>query len=84
MQVPLQVTFEGTEPSDAARAVIDREVDRLEKHNHRIIGCHVAVIAPSQSIVTGRVPGPYLAYSSASRKHSRQPHAVGGCTARAC
>jgi len=47
MQVPLQVTFEGTEPSEAVRAVIDREVARLEKHNHRIIGCRVAVIAPS-------------------------------------
>ena len=47
MQVPLQVTFEGTEPSEAARAVIDHEVDRLEKHNHRIIGCRVSVIAPS-------------------------------------
>lgn len=47
MQVPLEVTFEGTEPSAAARAVIDREVDRLEKHNRHIIGCRVAVIAPS-------------------------------------
>ncbi len=46
MQVPLQVTFEGTEPSEAARAVIDYEVDRLEKHNHCIIGCRVSVIAP--------------------------------------
>ena len=45
MQVPLQVTFEGTEPSEAARAVIDHEVDRLEKHNNRIIGCRVSVIA---------------------------------------
>ena len=26
MQVPLQVTFEGTEPSEAVRAVIDREI----------------------------------------------------------
>jgi predicted oxidoreductase len=47
MQVPLQVTFEGTEPSEAVRALIDREVAQLEKHNHRIIGCRVAVIAPS-------------------------------------
>jgi ribosome-associated translation inhibitor RaiA len=46
MQVPLEVTFEGTEPSEAARAVIDQEVDRLEKHNHSIIGCRVSVIAP--------------------------------------
>jgi ribosome-associated translation inhibitor RaiA len=48
MQIPLQVTFEGTEPSEAVRVVIDREVARLEKHNHHITGCRVAVIAPSQ------------------------------------
>ena len=47
MQVPLQVTFEGTEPSEAVRALIGREVAQLEKHNHHIIGCRVAVIAPS-------------------------------------
>ena len=47
MQVPLEVTFEGTEPSEAVRAVIDHEVDWLEKHNHHIIGYRVAVIAPS-------------------------------------
>jgi ribosome-associated translation inhibitor RaiA len=43
----LEVTFEGTKPSEAARAIIDHEVGRLEKHNHNIIGCRVAVIAPS-------------------------------------
>ena len=47
MQMPLQVTFERSEPSDAVRAAIEREVERLETHNHRIIGCRVAVIAPS-------------------------------------
>jgi ribosome-associated translation inhibitor RaiA len=47
MQTQLQVTFEGTDPSDIARAAIEREVERLEKHNHHIIGCRVAVIAPS-------------------------------------
>jgi hypothetical protein len=47
MQIPLQVTFEGTEPSEAVRALIDRELAQLEKHNHHIIGCRVAVIAPS-------------------------------------
>jgi ribosome-associated translation inhibitor RaiA len=47
MQIPLQVTFEGSDPSDAVRAAIEREVERLEKHNHHIIGCRVAVIAPS-------------------------------------
>ena len=47
MQIPLQLTFEGTEPSDTVRAAIGREVERLEKHNGHIIGCRVAVIAPS-------------------------------------
>ena len=47
MQIPLQLTFEGCEPSEAVRAAVEHEVDRLEKHNQRIIGCRVAVIAPS-------------------------------------
>jgi hypothetical protein len=47
MKIPLQVTFEGCEPLEAVRAVIEREAERLEKHNHGIIGCRVAVIAPS-------------------------------------
>jgi hypothetical protein len=49
MQIPLQLTFEGIDPSDAARVAIEREVERLEKHNHRIIGCRVTVIAPSHA-----------------------------------
>jgi ribosome-associated translation inhibitor RaiA len=48
MQIPLQVTFEGTDPSEAVRATIAHEVERLEIHNQHIIGCRVAVIAPSQ------------------------------------
>jgi ribosome-associated translation inhibitor RaiA len=47
MQIPLQVTFEGSDPSEAVRVAIEREVERLEKHNRHIIGCRVAVIAPS-------------------------------------
>ncbi len=47
MQIPLQVTFEGSDPSEPVRAAIEREVERLEKHNRQIIRCQVAVIAPS-------------------------------------
>jgi hypothetical protein len=47
MQIPPQITFEGSEPSDAARTVISREIERLETHNDRITGCRVTVIAPS-------------------------------------
>jgi hypothetical protein len=47
MQIEPQITFEGSEPSDAARAQILSEIRRLETHNQRITGCRVAVIAPS-------------------------------------
>ena len=47
MQIAPQITFEGSESSNAARAQILSEVDRLETHNRRITGCRVTVIAPS-------------------------------------
>ena len=47
MQIAPQITFEGSESSDAARNVILREIARLETHNKRITGCRVTVIAPS-------------------------------------
>jgi ribosome-associated translation inhibitor RaiA len=47
MQMDPQITFEGTESSDAARALILKEIHRLETHNKRITGCRVSVIAPS-------------------------------------
>jgi len=47
MQVVPQITFEGTESSDAARAQILNEIDRLETRHRRITACRVTVIAPS-------------------------------------
>jgi len=47
LQMAPQITFEGSESSDAARAQILSEIERLETHNKRITGCRVAVIAPS-------------------------------------
>ena len=47
MQIPLQISFENSEPSEAVRAVIGHEVERLEKHRHHITGCRVAVVGPS-------------------------------------
>ncbi|HEY4858069.1 MAG TPA: HPF/RaiA family ribosome-associated protein [Xanthobacteraceae bacterium] len=47
MQIPLQVMFENTGPSEAIRATIGHEVERLEKYQHHITGCRVAVVAPS-------------------------------------
>jgi hypothetical protein len=47
MQIAPEITFEGSESSDAARAQILSEIERLESHNKRITGCRVKVIAPS-------------------------------------
>ena len=47
MQIAPEITFEGTEPSPAAREAILKEIERLETHNQRITGCRVSVIAPS-------------------------------------
>ena len=45
MQIPLQITFEGGLPSsDALRARIEREAEKLERFHDGIIGCRVAVI----------------------------------------
>jgi cold shock CspA family protein len=43
----LQISFENSEPSEAIRAVIGQEVERLEKYQHHITGCRVVVVAPS-------------------------------------
>lgn len=46
MQISPEITFEGSDSSDAARSQIMSEIDRLETHNKRITGCRVKVIAP--------------------------------------
>ncbi|RTL53995.1 MAG: RNA polymerase subunit sigma-54 [Bradyrhizobiaceae bacterium] len=47
MQMDPQITFEGIEALDTARALILKEIHRLESHNKHITGCRVSVIAPS-------------------------------------
>jgi ribosome-associated translation inhibitor RaiA len=47
MQIAPEITFEGSESSDAARTQILSEIERMETHHHRITGCRVKVIAPS-------------------------------------
>jgi ribosome-associated translation inhibitor RaiA len=47
MQIPLQINSEHADLSQAARAAIEQEVERLEKWEHHITGCRVAVVAPS-------------------------------------
>src|ERR1700729_657423 len=47
MQIAPEITFEGSDSSDAARTQILSEIEKLETHNHRITGCRVKVIVPS-------------------------------------
>lgn len=46
MQVPLDISFQNMEPSEALRAEVEREARRLEKFHDRITSCHVTVNAP--------------------------------------
>ncbi len=46
MQVPLDISFENCEPSDAIRMEIEKHAKRLEKFHDRITSCKVAIIAP--------------------------------------
>ena len=55
MQIPLQISFENAEPSEAAHAVIGHEVERLEKYQRHITGCRVAVVGPSRKHRHGAV-----------------------------
>lgn len=43
MQIPLQISFENAEPSEAVRAAIGHEVERLENINTALPG----VVLPS-------------------------------------
>lgn len=46
MPIPLQVAFQGCEPTDPVRASIEREFERLQTHDHRITSGRVTVIGP--------------------------------------
>ena len=48
MQVPLELTFEGLEPSDELRDEVERQLAHLEKFSARITSCHVIVHGASR------------------------------------
>jgi ribosome-associated translation inhibitor RaiA len=55
MQIPLQISCEHTDLSEAVRAAIEHEVERLEEYQHHITRCRVAVVAPSAKHHQGAV-----------------------------
>jgi len=46
MQVPLEIAFQNSEPSEAIRSEIEKQVQRLERFSDRITSCDVTVVAP--------------------------------------
>lgn len=46
MQMPLQISFHGMEPSPAIEARIREKAAKLERFHDRIVGCRVTVEAP--------------------------------------
>lgn len=46
MQVPLNIAFQHYDPSEAVRAELDRQAQRLEKFSGRITSGHVVVAGP--------------------------------------
>ena len=50
MQVPLDISFENSEPSEAIRSEVEKQAKRLEKFSARITSCNVAVIAPQTRV----------------------------------
>jgi cold shock CspA family protein/ribosome-associated translation inhibitor RaiA len=48
MQVPLEISFRNTEPSDVIRSEIEQEARKLEKFYNRITSCAVTVTAPNE------------------------------------
>jgi ribosome-associated translation inhibitor RaiA len=85
MQVDPQITFEGSEVSEAARGQILNEIQHLEIHNQRITACRVKVIAPSHKHRHGTgfqvhiwltiPPHENIVVSNASSNDSRHEHA---------
>ena len=47
MQVPLDITFQNSEPSETIRSEVERQAKRLEKFYDRITSCHVTIVAPT-------------------------------------
>lgn len=55
MQVPLQITFQNSDSSEAIRAEIERQARRLEKFHDRITSCQVTVATPTMRHKNGNL-----------------------------
>ncbi|MBI1180441.1 MAG: 30S ribosomal protein S30 [Alphaproteobacteria bacterium] len=48
MEIPLEIAFEGLEPSDSVAARVRQEASKLEHFYHRITSCRVVIDKPHQ------------------------------------
>jgi ribosomal subunit interface protein len=55
MQIPLQISFDGVDPSPAVEARIREKAARLERFHDRIVGCKVVVEAPHRHQHKGKL-----------------------------
>ena len=55
MQMPLQISFHGMEPSPAIEARIREKAAKLERFCNRIVGCRVTVEAPHRHHRRGKL-----------------------------
>ena len=78
MQLPVQISFRGMEPSDAVEAKIRERAAKLERFYDRIMGCRVVVESPHRRHHQGKlfhvrvdltVPGGELAVTREPAEH---------------
>lgn len=55
MQLPLQITFKGMDPSPAVEARIREEAEKLDRLHGRLMRCHVVVEAPHRHQHKGKI-----------------------------
>ncbi len=68
MQFPLQITFEGLEPSEAIRAHVERQVGRLERLGQPVTNVRVGISIPHRH---GRRPAQYRVVLDARVPHMK-------------
>jgi hypothetical protein len=68
MQIPLQINSEHADLSQAARAAIEHEVERLEKCEYHVTGCRVAVAITFEWVRCRRSPRTSQMPSSGDRQ----------------
>jgi ribosomal subunit interface protein len=55
MQIPVEVTFRGMDPSEAVEAKIRKKAEKLERYFDRIVSCRVVVESPHRRHQKGKL-----------------------------